>query len=399
MTGKTDHSKKREDVNWQDHLGDLKETMHPSRPMHEAEWIEFRRNLNANPEKAAAFLKIPFPTFVEYLRKLRIHVTGVSKKLTIKEYASLIKALLPDFYLLNKIHFTELNIEISREKYKRSKLAERTVAKTKIKKTSPPILTTISPRSVGEKWIDVNLEDIIFDDFSIRVKDGTTSTDPYPFPDSRKSFKFLRRYLLSLKRPPLSVLSNGRKILALKNTDELRDIVTILKVKTEFIEQFQLGNPTNIKSILNLLETLPNTYFLEIAKNTAEEVTAIDYLITLQDIAFKPVPAFEIIPSANSISTEDTFIFTTRRADDLFLIWESTLAGRATYVFKTTTSNYEDVIQRIYDYIASYQHGKRMRLRKKDSPDADLNYCAYIIHSSFDHWREKLDQTIGISPI
>ncbi|PIG96372.1 hypothetical protein CS542_08885 [Pedobacter sp. IW39] len=60
------------------------------------------------------------------------------------------------------------------------------------------------------------------------------------------------------------------------------------------------------------------------------EISCIDYLSELQDINFKPIPAFEVI-HGKSITTEDTFILSDLK---YISIWFGKhLNGRATYIF------------------------------------------------------------------
>ncbi|PIG96371.1 hypothetical protein CS542_08880 [Pedobacter sp. IW39] len=67
----------------------------------------------------------------------------------------------------------------------------------------------------------------------------------------------MKKYILSLKREPLNVLEIRSKI---KNIEQLKDMVTILKVKHEFLEQFEKEKSVSIKSILKFIEPLSTTF-------------------------------------------------------------------------------------------------------------------------------------------
>ena len=199
---------------------------------------------------------------------------------------------------------------------------------------------------------------------------------------------------MSLGLIPLEVQFLGNQIKQIKNRELLKEVVTTLKVRDEFITQFEKQKSVTVKTILALIRPLGSFFLAEIAKSRMEEIDCVEYLTQSQDSEFKPVPAFEVISNGHIVTTEDTFIFTISYQGRLYLVWQSTLHGRATYMFTTNLEDYEETIQNIYDYIASHQKAKRMKLRKKDLQVGDLNCIAFITHSSFEHWKEKLTQAI-----
>lgn len=384
----------KKEVTWKDQLLQVKEMLPPPRPLPEWEWDEFKKRLKPTFERASALLKVNQETVAIYLNSIGISPRDFiqNKPATGVAYIELYKKFAAAFYLQNKIHFDEYRLEVTKQATM-ALLAPRPVKKRapQVLKASPMRKNYASPEPEAV-WLDVAWENIYFDDYAVKIKTGQSYSHPYTVVESRRSFKYLLKYFLSLERELFRVLMHGNRVIKIENIQMLRDAVTILKVKHEFMEQFLAGKAANIKTILASLEPLSVTFLIEVAKAMADDASYFDLLTELQDHGYKPVPAYEIIPPGNY--SEDTFIFTTSRGQVLYLIWESTIPGRATYVFTADAESYEGVIQSIYDYIASYQKAKRMKLRRNDEQITELNYHAYITHSSFAHWKEKLLKAI-----
>jgi hypothetical protein len=258
----------------------------------------------------------------------------------------------------------------------------------KAKFTNAPIRSL--PVEVSQ-WISVEWHDLVFEDYLIKVKYGTNYSQGYPVAESRKSFKYLRKYIKNLQLPMLSVLLVGNEIREIKNVERVKEMVTLLRIKEQLIEDFQNGKTITAVSMLEKIGPVSKQFLTQMAMAGNGELMCIEYLASQLADNFKPIPAFELIPSGNSISTEDTFIFVVERQAKLFLVWESTVHGRATYIFKANIDNYVDVVQAIYDYIGSPRKAKRMSLRKRDAETSNLCYDGYVTHSAFDHWQQKLE--------
>lgn len=252
----------------------------------------------------------------------------------------------------------------------------------------------VTLKNTQQKSIEVDWQDVLFDDFMIRVKYSPHFSGPFHVSESRKSFKLLKNYILSLRLNPLKIHLKGNEIIAIENINQLHNVVRILSIKSELIDNYRKEVTTNIRSVLDSIMGINTEFLIKLAKAKNEDI-CVDHLARLQDRSFKPVPVFEIIPTGNTFNTEDTFIFTITRKNRIFLIWESTVNGRASYIFTSKENDYEDILQSIYDYISSYQRTKRMKLRTKDNSASDLNYVTFITHNSFEKWKIKLNSIIN----
>lgn len=399
--------KKRVDVqkiSWQEQLSQVKDEFPlpiPS-PQVKKQWKAYSKQLQPTLIRAAAQLRITSDALFNHIRTNRIFpVNGVhQQRLKTLDFIELIKKFDPKTYKYFEYYFQDLIVSEKQKEQKQFLLKELQkkikVDRNKRAAITPPAVSRsfripyLPPPPISQR-LEIPWNDVVFNDYTITIKFDVNYSKPYPIAESRKSFKFLKKYLLGLKLKPLSVLLAGNEIKEIENLDQLKNIVTILKVRNEFIEHFEKDKTVQVKSILDLIENLPSTFLTEIAKSAADQTECITYLSRQRDLRYKLAPAYEVIANGHSIVTEETFVFTIVREEVLFLVWESTLHGRATYLFATDEQSYEEALQSIYDYIASHQKAKRMKLRKKDLQVGDFNCVAYVTHSSFEHWREKLD--------
>jgi|GEM_PF-3165987 len=394
MTVRTLKENTNERLDWKDQLSEIKGNFQPPPPMSPQEWQTFKKRMKSSVEKAAVALELSPIVLANRLKSMGITINR-RRKLTTKDYIPLIKRFKADFYQQNLKYFKEFLPPPSRDNKHVHVGSSKIEKKGQVLRAKPMEQRYVPVIEI--KNLLVNWENVHFEDFAIVIKDGINYSMPFAFSEARKSFKFLKKYILGLKREPLQVIMIGNKIISIENLEQLKDLVTILKVRNEFIEQFKKSVPVSIKSILKIIEPLSVHFLVEVAKANTEDFNFIDYLTEKQAPEYKPIPVFEIIPTGQTFHSEDTFIFTIRIGSTYYLIWESTLPGRATYIFTATAESYEETVQQIYDYIASAQKAKRMKLRKKDEQAAEMNCLTYITHSSFDHWKEKLERVIMFS--
>lgn len=347
--------------------------------------------------EAAIRFNISKDRLILYLNKLHIHPT---QKLKAREFLLLARRFDKAYYEENKQQFDQIIHPLGRKK----KRLLKQPALSKVRKAAAgdeKAFTRQIPFSKAtpiSQWVEISWENVFFEDYAIKVKYSEHYSGPYHVSDSRKSFIHLRKYIAGANLQPLKVLLTGNTIQKIENADQLKTVFTFLRVQSEFIEREKNDKSVTVEEILKLIEPLSSAALINVAKAIAEESNCLEYLGTLQDVERKPVPAFEVIPSANSIVTEATFIFTLRNKGRLFLVWESTRKGKATFLFTTDLEHWTESIQAIYDYIASRQRAKRMKLRMHN-PDMDkLKYQTIVTHTSFRHWQEKLGYIITHTP-
>jgi len=399
----------KKEVSWQEKLAQIKNefpTPKPTKRLRQ-EWKIFSKDLEPTLIQATARLNIKSEQLFAYIREHKIVPSNREQKQRLKkiDFVRLMQRFDQQTYQHYRHYFEEMELNEKKRLQKEFLEAElrRKLPVTKKKtrkepKNTPPFrLPYVAPLPVTQ-LLTISWDEVIFNDYNIMIRFGKSFSKPWPAPDSRKSFKYLKKYIQSLKLEPLQVVLVGNEIKEISNAELVRDVVTILRVRHEFIMHDEESMTVKASKVLEMIADTPTDLLGFIARSAADEAVWIDHLSSLQDKRFKPIPAFEIIASGNSVSTEDTFIFTVSHGGRLYLVWESTLHGRATYIFSTDIERYEESIQLIYDYIASYQKAKRMRIRNREISSKDLNYIAFLRHSSINQWKEKLQQLLNTSP-
>ncbi|WP_118953362.1 hypothetical protein [Taibaiella helva] len=247
---------------------------------------------------------------------------------------------------------------------------------------------------ITEINFEIQWKDLVFDDYQVRVRYGGNLSNPFIVKESRKSYKYIAKHIQNLGLEPLKVTIKKNNITKIQNIEKLNEVVRILKIKKEFIENYHSDKVTKVQSVLKHLESVPNVLLRKLAQSRSIS-ESIEYLCELHDDNFKIIPAIEIISSGNNILEQDTFIFTFKSKSSIFLIWESTLKGRATYIFKCSEIDIEDKLQKIFDYISSISNAKRTRLRNSMNDQVNLNYLTPINHTQFESWKTKVDLVLG----
>ena len=114
---------------------------------------------------------------------------------------------------------------------------------------------------------------------------------------------------------------------------------------------------------------------------------------------YRIVPVKEIRrnDSNNSILYEDSFLFTIKGRLYLYIIWENQHESRATFIFRCKTENYDEAIQRIFDYIRSDEiTSKREKLHTSKMAyfnNKTVKYIASVAHpvDDFETWKRRLN--------
>jgi hypothetical protein len=177
--------------------------------------------------------------------------------------------------------------------------------------------------------------------------------------------------------------------------DELLKVIEVLSVQEEINLYFNDFQSTSIDKIFSKLNNISNKHFLDIFK-LREKGSYISYLCKIQSQDYKIVPTTEIHSYQDKINfTEETFLFTAPREKNLYIVWESTLINRATYIFKTEKNSYLSNIQKLFDFIASSQPRKRRQLRHSMKLGKnELGAMSVVEHDSFDSWTKNIQASL-----
>ncbi|WP_293929467.1 hypothetical protein [Sphingobacterium sp. UBA6320] len=378
------------------------------------------REFNITKEKLADIL---------YLGNYHLNINNEEARITPGMYLFLSKNLRPIHYELNVDNISKiLDKYLAANSKKAKKDTQKPLNKRKVtttvksqkkqkkarvsiirepnvifsKPSTLPILTYVNNVNIAAdneitKIVYVNFEDILFDDYAIRIKNGNHVSMPFYIKESRKSLFLLKKYFKKLKLAPIEVVLQGNKIKQVKNIDQLNEGIEYLKIIKYYFDNSKKSIPTSAQNLIKKLEKITNAAIKRVASLDSIE-GYFDHLNDLQLTEYKIAPVVEIINTGKQGISEDTYLYSIacKSKSCLLIVWESSVQGRATYVFLSNKQDYIDTIQTIFDYISSNKRSKRLSLRQKNSDNLlDIDCIGFIKHQSFEHWKMKLQTYIN----
>lgn len=312
-------------------------------------------------------------------------------------FAKLELLLLEDFeYLKNSFKNFQDKLLINLEKIKRKEYNEyKKNNKEKFENIKKTIKTPLLQVSSFEKTIFhrvVSLKEISFHDnyFTVIYKKYKCYCS---FEKSREFFQdIFERTLHSYENNIfIELLANKRTPSKIIDCGFLDSILEHLNV-VEIVNKSHLGD---INELLNSIESWPfdklySTFFRK-SKNVY-----LHYLAQNYSTNFKVVPVIERRENESGSTSlpEISFIFSFKRDNEVFLVWENENISRATYIFKTSEIFHHLALQKLYDYIVSLHiTNKRERLRTSRFQYFNNDHIIFlksVNHNDYLDWTYKL---------
>lgn len=240
--------------------------------------------------------------------------------------------------------------------------------------------------------LEVEWNNVFFKNKEIKVKYGNVYTDEYYFELSRSSFEILKPFILFQKLKPLKVKIYGNKIISISNLSEILNIFEILTLKSEIYIYFNQENSKSFNKITSQIHKLENKDIIDFYR-IIEHSDYLEYLCQTQSADYKIIPATELVVSNQQIvSEDDAFLFTINKKTKTYIIWESILINKATYIFETNKTNYLEDLHFIFDFIVSDNDKKRFKLGAliKDKENK-FNLVYKLRHSTKEEWINKIE--------
>lgn len=229
------------------------------------------------------------------------------------------------------------------------------------------------------KRVFIEWEQIIFDDYEFRVCFENGTTFPYSFKDSRRSFNHLSNYFRKVGLQPLECILNGKKIVEIINVEEIYKAVQIVRINGIYVN-FNEWDGAGLKQHLQKLQNSFSRFLIKNKKNRF-----LKYLASIHSSAYKIVPVFE----GNS-EEGDSFLFTLKNENKITIIWESCTINKATYIFRTSKSEYFSSLLYLITVIQS-EDIQRMDIRKTLVEDKKGNLAGdFLYHDEFHVWKNRL---------
>lgn len=230
------------------------------------------------------------------------------------------------------------------------------------------------------KRIVVSWSNVLFDDFKIRISDSNIIYEPIEFKDSKKSFEHLKPFFQKLNLKEIVCIVTGRKIMEISNLDEIYNTIQIFNFKNLTLN-YSSYNPSDLLERINKLK---NKITISVTKLNCK-TDYLSHLININHKDYKIIPLLE-----NGELNEDSFIFTLKTSYKIYLVWESCLDRKATYIFESKPDEYKETVVTIVKFILS-EKTTRMDLRQSFIRENLNNInCELIYHDSFKDWKQKL---------
>jgi hypothetical protein len=212
-----------------------------------------------------------------------------------------------------------------------------------------------------------------------------------PYPIARESFNNIKKSLHHLRIKPLTILlENGKAILT--NPAELKNVIQILTVKEYFdfnIHQINIKRKLDFSSISFDYEVISSIYELY---NKSDFFDAL-----LKELPFKKlkiIPVEELILGENlkKARIDESFLFLYQIRNDFIIIWESIHENKATYIFKATSSNYQNQVQKLFEFICNItDRNKRDEIISNYHLQKELGFNGRILHENPRLWVKEIN--------
>lgn len=250
-------------------------------------------------------------------------------------------------------------------------------------------------QNLNEVQITIAWSNVRFENYQIRIINNGQYSEPYLLSESRSSFEFLKTYFLKSDLKPISVSILGNKITSINNLSELNSVIQIISIQNEINNYFNDFESTSIDKIISKLKKISNQQMFDFLK-IKERSLYLSFLCEIQSNDYKIIPTTEMLLSNEKIiAHEETFLFTIKRLNQNYIVWESTQINKATYIFQTTDITYKEDIQKLFDFIASGENSKRRKLRYSDKTiNNPFKSVGIINHTNIEGWKEKIKNLI-----
>lgn len=258
---------------------------------------------------------------------------------------------------------------------------EGAVSKLENKQVLDDVIAILRENIIVKK-IEIDWHEIEFLNYSIQLKDpyGNVVNVMY-----EKAMAFMNKMLKRMADylPRLIVRFEEGKKPVIGNLDILEDITTLLTQRKDYGELIRANiKSSDVLKALNVISKKDTRVFVPCDKSPY-----LDFLSENQAIDKYPiVPIEEYIGGGY----EDGALFTIIMNGMPHIVWENFNDSRSTYIFKCTEDGYEDMRQRIFDYIVTQESNKRQFLRTDKCEVIFGAKPRLLAHNNLESWSRRL---------
>lgn len=229
--------------------------------------------------------------------------------------------------------------------------------------------------------IEVGWDKVLFQNGKLLLDIGREKRLSCQHPESRETYNLFRDAFIQ-RVPPIQVRLHSKNGPEIVETPEFKEVFQYLRIRDDirlgsFAKRFDLARFLRTSKV-NFQDTfLPK-----------DRGPYIQFLVEKQSPNFRFIPVYE-----QALDHEDAFLFTLV-GSKTYIVWENINENTATYVFPVNRTNYESIIQAIYDYASSDVDYKRMRMHYGESRKTIGTDCRIINHNDLSQWKKEIQSLL-----
>lgn len=326
--------------------------------------IDILRNTNDN------FVDYEIEIKYAYLRLEELHEIRDKLNLSIPILPNVIK--------------TPINVPIKKIETQNKVVNQK---KQKVKNIQTIVNELATPKvKIENEIVIIDWENVTFKNEHVLLKSKNSSYLKYQVKGSRISFNDIKKMYKSRNAPPLLISVSGNFITKILNIEVLfyylmffENTGTIFKKSNSIVNVIEKYRAYNKSYYTNHLKQL---FYSE----------CFNYLIeqSSENLPIIPIPE-KVKNSSGTAYIHDSFLFPISYNGKNSWIWESSEVSKATYIFETTSTDFVDEIQIIYDFLTGDNNNKRLSLIRKEIQTDLIPLKKRINHSDFNKWKNELE--------
>ncbi|BDD00725.1 hypothetical protein [Persicobacter psychrovividus] len=206
-------------------------------------------------------------------------------------------------------------------------------------------------------------------------------------PQSRIEYNLIKGILERESTDPIKVSIQNNKIISVENLDFFTNYIKVCPSQSTdlFIDVLDNIAGSNSQFSMNNIDK--------------EILPCIDILIKKQSLDYPILFVNERGNVVGGNTFTPGFLFTIKEGDDqITVIWESSKINKATYLFTTSTSDYEETVSTLGGFIEEQEELKRSTLTNwvsRTKYDNPLGVRAKILHAGLRQWQADLEDELN----
>ena len=261
--------------------------------------------------------------------------------------------------------------------------------KLKTEEFSSRMQIVLPKEEIPIRTITIDWSKITFQDSFISIYFENKWLDKYPIVNSKKIFNLIKSLYTVRNIPLLEITVKGNKVTEIKNKEALFFFMYLFETGEYLFNESKINKPElPIKFTKSYYKKhLPNIF----------STRCFEYLAEKCSDNYPLIPIGELVKnkSTNHTAIHNSFLFPRTKGNTTIWFWESAEESKATYIFKTKSSEYIDHLQNIFNYLTGQTNNKRLNLINSETLQHELNYIVRIKHTDFGNWKRAVEKLVN----